>query len=107
MHFDPYSQSYEASKIGVPLFEAKVPNFEANLRVGSRFGPLRRQKRSKSKKVFFPLKADLAGLMMGTKTFKIWPFWPELLRFKVAFKFATLVEILVKCEPGGGIKLTF
>ena len=26
----------------------------------------------------------------------------HLLRFKVAFKFATLVEILVKCEPGGG-----
>ena len=77
------------------------------MRVGSRFGPLRGQKRSKLKKVFFPLKADLAGSMMGTKTFKIWPFWPELLRFKVAFKFATLVEILVKCEPGGGIKLTF
>ena len=54
-------------------------------------------------KSFFPLK-NLAGLMMGTKTFKIWPFWPELLRFKVALKFATLVEILVKCEPGGEIK---
>ena len=51
---DPSSQSYEASKIGVPLFKAKVPNFEANLRVGSRFGLLLRQKRLKLKKVFFP-----------------------------------------------------
>ena len=87
MHFGPSSQSYEASKLGVPLFGAKVPNFDGNMGVGSRFGPLRGQKRSKSKKVFFPLKADLAGLMMGTKTFKIWPFWPELLRFKVIVRF--------------------
>ena len=84
-----------------------MPNFDRNMGVGSQIGPLHGQKRSKSKKVFFPLKADLTGLMMGTKTFWIWPFWPELLRFKVAFKFATLLEILVKCEPGGGIKLTF
>ena len=75
------------SKIGVPLFEAKVPNFAANLRVGSRFCPLHGQKRWKLKNVFFPLKADLAGLMMGTKTFKIWPFWPQLLRFKVIVRF--------------------
>ena len=85
------SQSYEASKIGVPLFEAKVPS-EVIWGVGSQFGPLRGQKRSKPKKVFFPLKADLAGLMMGTKTFKIWPFWPELLRFKVIVHF---------CHSGG------
>ena len=67
--FGPSSKSYEASKIGIPLFGSKVSYFAANLRVGSRFGPLRGQKRSKLKKVFFPPKADLAGLMMGTKTF--------------------------------------
>jgi len=33
--------------------------------------------------------------------FQFWPFWPKLLRFKFAFKFATLVEIWVKCEPVG------
>jgi len=33
--------------------------------------------------------------------FQFWLFWPKLLRFKFAFKFATLVEIWVKCEPVG------
>ena len=51
--------------------------------------PSAQAKKVEIEKGFFPQKADLAGLMMGTNTFKIWPFWP------------------VRCEPGGGIKLTF
>ena len=47
LHFGSSSQSYEVSKIGVQLLEAKVPYFEANLGEGSRFCPLRGQKRSK------------------------------------------------------------
>ena len=84
------------SKLGVLKNGAKVPYFDGNLRVGSRFCPLRGQKRSKSKKLFFPQNPHLAGLMMATKNFQFWPSWPKLLRFKVAFKFGTLVEILVK-----------
>ena len=89
------------SKLGVPKNGAKVPYFDGNLRVGSQFCPLRGQKRSKSKKKIFPQNPQLAGLMMGTKIFKFWPFWPKLLRFKVAFKFGTPAEIWVKCEPVG------
>ena len=39
--------------------------------------------------------------MMAKNTFWIWPFWPKLLRFKVALTFDTLVEFFVKCEPVG------
>ena len=78
IRFGNSSQSYRASKSKVSKNGAKVPNLDADLRVGSRFGPLRGQNGSKSKKVFFPQKADLAGLMMGTKTFSFWPFWPKL-----------------------------
>ena len=83
------------SKLGVPKNDAKVPYFEANLRGGSRFCLLR--------KTFFPQNPQLAGLMMATKIFQFWPFWPKLLRFKVAFKFGTLADadIWVKCEPVG------
>ena len=78
-----------------------MPYFDGNLRVGSRFCPLRGQKRSKSKKLFFPRNPHLAGLMMATKIFQFWPFWPKLLRFKVSSKFGTPAEIWVKCEPVG------
>ena len=78
LDFGHSSQSYRASKSKVSKNDAKVPNFGADLRVGSRFGPLRNQNGSKSKKVFFPQKADLAGLMLGPKTFSFWPFWPKL-----------------------------
>ena len=89
------------SKLGVPKNEAKVPYFEANLRVGSRFCPLRGQKRSKSKKLFFPQNPQLTGLMMATKIFQFWPFWPKLLRSKKSSKFGTPADIWVKCEPVG------
>ena len=78
LHFGHSSPSYKASKSKVSKNAAKVPNFGADLRVGSRFGSLRGQNGSKSKKVFFPQKADLAGLMLGPKTFSFWPFWPKL-----------------------------
>ena len=55
----------------------------------------------KIKKTFFPQNPDLAGLMMAMQIFQFWPFWPKLLRFKVAFKFATPADIWVKCEPVG------
>ena len=100
-HFHLSSQSYQVSKLGVLKNDAKVTYFEAKLRVGSRFCPLRGQKRSKSKKLFFPQNPHLAGLMMATKNFQFWPFWPKLLRFKKSFKFATPAEIWVKCEPVG------
>ena len=64
--------------------------------------PATRSKKVEIKiKHFFPQNPDLAGLMMDTKNFQFWPFWPKLLRFKVAFKFGTPAEIWVKCEPVG------
>ena len=42
-------QNYGGSKFNVLKNDAKVPNFEADMRVGSHFGLLCRQKRSKSK----------------------------------------------------------
>ena len=101
MHFGLSSQSYDMSKIGEPLFGAKVAYFEANLRVGSQFCSLLGQKRSKSKS-FFPPEPDFAGLMIAKNTFLIQPFWSKLLRFNVALKSATLEELFfVKCEPVG------
>ena len=51
----------------------KVPFLGADLRVDSCFGPLREQNRSKPK-IVFPQNLDLAGLMVGTKKFQVWPF---------------------------------
>ena len=65
LHFGPSSQSYELSKIGLPLFGTKVPYFYANLRVGSQFCLLHGQKRS----TFLPLNLDHACLMMVKNTF--------------------------------------
>ena len=45
-----------------------MPYFDSNLRVGSEFGPLRTQKRSKSNK---PQNPDLTGLIMATKSFQV------------------------------------
>ena len=53
LHFVHYSQSYGGSKFNVPKNVAKVPNFGADLELGSCFGPERGQKRSKSQ-IFFP-----------------------------------------------------
>ena len=47
------------------VLKVQVPNFDADLGVGSHFGPLRRQKSSKSN-FFSPQNRDFAGLMMGT-----------------------------------------
>ena len=54
LHFVHSDQSYGGSKFNVPKNVAKVPNFNADFGVGSRFGPLRRQKRSKSQPFFSP-----------------------------------------------------
>ena len=62
------------SKSKVSKNGAKVPYFEADLGVGSGFGPLRRQKRLKSQKKNSPQNRDFAGLMMGPKKFGFWPF---------------------------------
>ena len=62
LHFVHSSQSYGGSKSSIPKNVAKVPNLNADLVVGSRFGPLRRQKRLKSQ-IF-------DGLYDGPK--KIW-----------------------------------
>ena len=78
LHFVHSDQSYGGSKFNVPKNVAKVPNFEADLELGSRFGPERGQKRSKSQKKKFPQNRDFAGLMMGPKKFQLWPFWPKL-----------------------------
>ena len=45
------------------IIGAKKPYFRANLGVGSQFCPLRGQKRSKSKKFFFPVLAILAKVI--------------------------------------------
>ena len=50
LHFVHSSQSYGGSKSKVSKNGAKVPNFDADLELGSRFGPERGQKRSKSQK---------------------------------------------------------
>ena len=47
-HFIHSGQSYGGSKSNVSKKVTKVPYFNADLEVGSRFGPLHRQKRLKS-----------------------------------------------------------
>ena len=54
LHFVHSSQSYGGSKFNVPKNCAKSTHFEADLELGSRFGPERGQKRSKSQIFFFP-----------------------------------------------------
>ena len=78
LHFVHSGQSYGGSKSKVSKNGAKVPNLDADLELGSRFGPLRRQKRSKSPKKNFPQHRDFAGLMMGPNKLQLWPFWPKL-----------------------------
>ena len=53
LHFVHSGQSYGGSKFNVLKNDAKVPNLNADLGLGSHFGPLCRQKRSKSQ-TFFP-----------------------------------------------------
>ena len=78
LHFVHSSQSYGGSKSKVSKNVAKVPNLDADLELGSRFGPELGQKRSKSPPKKFPQNCDFAGLMMGPKKFQLWPFWPKL-----------------------------
>ena len=54
LHFVHSGQSYGGSKSKVSKNDAKVPYLNADLGVGSCFGPLCGQKRSKSKIVFPP-----------------------------------------------------
>ena len=54
LHFVHSSQSYGGSKFNVLKNGAKVPNFNADLGVGSRFGLQHEQKRSKSQTFFSP-----------------------------------------------------
>jgi len=74
LHFVHSGQSYGGSKSKVSKNGAKSTHFNADLGVGSRFGPERGQKRSKSQIFFFPQNRDFAGLMMGPKKFGFWPF---------------------------------
>ena len=74
LHFVHSSQSYGCSNFNVLKNGAKVPNFGADLELGSRFGPERGQKRSKSQIFFFSQNRDFAGLMMGPKKFGFRPF---------------------------------
>ena len=74
LHFVHSSQSYGGSKSKVSKNGAKVPNFEADLELGSRFGPDQGQKRSKFQKKNFPQNRDFAGLMMGPKKFGFRPY---------------------------------
>jgi len=74
LHFVHSSQSYGGSKFNVPKNDAKAAHFGADLELGSRFGPERGQKRSKSQIFFFPQNRDFAGLMMGPKKFGFRPF---------------------------------
>ena len=78
LHFVHSGQSYRGSKFNVLKNCAKVPNFEADLGVGPRFGLLHRPKRSKSPPKKIPQNRDFVGLMMGPKKFQLWPFWPKL-----------------------------
>ena len=74
VHFVHSGQSYGGSKFNVPKNVAKVPYFNADLGVGSCFGPQHEQKRSKSQICFPPQNRDFAGLMMGPKKFGFRPF---------------------------------
>ena len=67
LYFVHSGQSYGGSKSNVSKNVVKVPNFGADLGVGSQFGLLRRQKRLKS--IFFFQNHDFAGLVMGKKKF--------------------------------------
>ena len=78
LHFVHSDQSYGGSKFNVLKNDAKVPYFEVDLGVGSRFGPERGQKRSKSPIFFPPQNRDFAGLMISPKKLQLWQFWPKL-----------------------------
>ena len=58
------------SKSKVSKNGAKVPNLNADLGVGSCFGPLCRQKKVGIPNFFFPQNRYFAGLMMGPKKFQ-------------------------------------
>ena len=64
----PYRQTDRATTRGPigPKNDAKVPYFEADLGVGSRFGRYA-GKKGRNPKFFFPQNRDFAGLMMGQK----------------------------------------
>ena len=66
LHFVHSSQSYGGSKFNVPKNVAKSTHFNADLELGSRFGPERGQKRSKSQ-FFFPPELWLRWLDDGPK----------------------------------------
>ena len=53
LNFGPSSQSYEVSKIGVPLFGAKVPDFGADLGGRLTVLPAARAKKVEIEKSFF------------------------------------------------------
>ena len=69
LDFGHSSPSYRASKSKVSKNGAKVPNLDADLRVGSCFGLLRGQNGSKSKKVFFPRKLTSLAWCWAQKLF--------------------------------------
>ena len=62
-----------------PKNDAKVPYFEADLGVGSRFGPMRSQKRSKSKILFSGKGVSVCPSMVKTDFLPIWSPFPTLL----------------------------
>ena len=73
LHFFHSGQSYGGSKFNVLKNDAKVPNLNADLELGSRFGPQHQKKGRNPKKFVLSQNCDFAGLMMGPKKFQLWP----------------------------------